>query len=507
MGRNAFRLAAIAAVAVATIVPLAVPASANTYQTTSVVQASGPSPFANCDDSGQQGTITVNSELEPWVAVNPTDPSNIIGVYQQDRWSNGGAHGLVAAISHDGGQTWSHTWAHFSTCSGGTPENGGDYERASDPWISFSPGGDAYWISLSVDFFKDSLNGVLVSKSSDGGDHWSEPTTLVQNDASQAPFMFNDKESITADPFDSNFVYAIWDRSRFPSDSVSGSTGFSHAYRGDIIFTRTTDGGRTWEPARAIFHPRSNRFPIGDQITVLPDGTLVDIFDLGQGSGNNRPGFSEQAIISHDHGATWTAPIKIDDERAVATFDPDTGAGVRSGAGLPDVAVDLNSSSPGYGNLYAVWADAASTAKHHKGAYDSIVLSMSTDGGLTWTKKAEIDQSPGGVQAFTPSVDVAQDGTVGVDYYDFRNNTPDPGVPTDRWFIHCHPSTDCTNPSNWSENHVAGPFDIELAPVARGYFLGDYEGLDHVGLVFRSLFAQTTDSDPDNAYLATIAPV
>ena len=30
----------------------------------------------------------------------------------------------------------------------------------------------------------------------------------------------------------------------------------------------------------------------------------------------------------------------------------------------------------------------------------------------------------GNQQAFTPSVDVAADGTVAVTYYDFRNNTP-----------------------------------------------------------------------------------
>src|SRR5438552_16311054 len=93
MRRIGIRLFVVAAV-VAAIVPLALPAAANDYQTISVVQASGPSPFADCDDSGQVGTMTVNAELEPWVAVNPTDPSNIIGVYQQDRWSNGGAHGL-----------------------------------------------------------------------------------------------------------------------------------------------------------------------------------------------------------------------------------------------------------------------------------------------------------------------------------------------------------------------------------------------------------------------------
>ena len=51
----------------------------------------------------------------------------------------------------------------------------------------------------------------------------------------------------------------------------------------------------------------------------------------------------------------------------------------------------------------------------------------------------------GNQQAFTPSVDVAADGTVAVTYYDFRNNTPTPAtLPTDYFVVHCH-RRDCTN--------------------------------------------------------------
>jgi hypothetical protein len=113
---------------------------------------SGPSPFATCTvgAAGTPGeTLYVNAEEEPWVDVNPTNSNNIIAVWQQDRWSNGGAHGLVAGVSHDGGTTWSHSWAHFSKCAGGTAANGGDYERSSDPWVTFTPNGYAYQIAIA----------------------------------------------------------------------------------------------------------------------------------------------------------------------------------------------------------------------------------------------------------------------------------------------------------------------------------------------------------------------
>jgi len=84
--------------------------SVNLVHANSPVLVSGTSPFATCTIGGP-GTNYVNAEVEPRVAVNPKDPSNIVGVFQQDRWSNGGAHGLVAGVSHDGGATWAETWA------------------------------------------------------------------------------------------------------------------------------------------------------------------------------------------------------------------------------------------------------------------------------------------------------------------------------------------------------------------------------------------------------------
>src|SRR5437867_10846053 len=445
MRKGAPRSAALAS-ALLIVVPLALPASAGPFTTTAVHQvsgtpsppASGDSPFASCDISGfliPGETNYVNTELEPWVAVNPTDSANIIGVYQQDRYTFGGARGLAAAVTHDGGATWSSTYPPFSACAGGSEANGGDFQRASDPWVTFAPNGDAYFISLSLTFLGPASatgTGVLVSKSTDGGDTWSDPVTLVRDtgDADVAPFFFNDKESITADPFDSNYVYAVWDRLRKPGEAESVNAEHSFAFRGDTLFSRTTNGGQTWEPPRAIFKRTNNAGTIGNQIAVLPGGTLVDIFDSLQGSGRNFPGFDIQVQRSTDHGTTWSEPIEVAPERAVRVFDPDTGSSVRAGGGLPDIAVDRNPTSPGYGNLYAVWGDSFGSGKTKPNRHSTIVFTESTDGGVTWSPLSRIDQAPGDVQPFTPSVHVASDGTVGVTYYDFRNNTAAPGVQT-----------------------------------------------------------------------------
>ena len=109
-------------------------AAAGSYTAGPLSLASGPSPFAGCTTGGNPtSTNYANTEVEPFVAVNPTNPNNVVAVFQQDRWSDGGAHGLVAAVSPQRRRDLERTWAHFSLCSGGTVANGGDFDRASDP--------------------------------------------------------------------------------------------------------------------------------------------------------------------------------------------------------------------------------------------------------------------------------------------------------------------------------------------------------------------------------------
>src|SRR5262249_27076096 len=107
---------------------------------------SGPSPFVpGCTVATNPGEIlATNGEVDGSIAVNPTNPKNLVGIWKQDRWEFGGGAGLLIATTRDSGKTWTRRTPHFSACSGGTSANGGNYERAADPSITFGPDGVAY---------------------------------------------------------------------------------------------------------------------------------------------------------------------------------------------------------------------------------------------------------------------------------------------------------------------------------------------------------------------------
>src|SRR5512145_331788 len=62
-----------------------------------------PLAVTACNGAPQTGVLYRNSETEPYLAVNPTDPDNMITAWHQDRWSTGAAQGLGAAYTMDGG--------------------------------------------------------------------------------------------------------------------------------------------------------------------------------------------------------------------------------------------------------------------------------------------------------------------------------------------------------------------------------------------------------------------
>jgi hypothetical protein len=540
------------------------PSSAGPLTATAPLQVTGVTPFdgtCGLDPVDENSEVFLNSEVEPWIDVSPADPEVMAGIWQQDRWNDGGARGNVIALSLNGGTSWtSFIPPNITDCTENPAAASGFevFDRASDPWLSFAPNGDLHLMHLVFDVeLPEGLPGALSGRNgmvaqkvpaaalADGvidDDEWEAPILLALDEGGD----LHDKNTMTADPtvVAGTHVYAVWDFLQVLSQGfkrqpeVAGVSGL--AFKGTAVFTRTTDGGQTWEPIRKLYDPGAINQTIGNQIVVRPDGVLVNVFNeilnFRNDDGGTQFDFNFSLKRSPDKGTTWLPrgrPIRAAKMQGrtlftpfpfVGVYDPDvsgnaTLAGanaVRSGGDvIPEIAVDPNN-----GNLYAVWQDARFSAAQAPGGFgdptqiiDEIAFTMSTDGGSTWSTPIKVNQTPtneplGDRQAFTPMVRVNDEGVVAVSYYDFRNNTAvDDIAGTDQFVVHCHAS--CSSPAGWTpDNEVrvtTAPFDLRELPFAGGYFPGDYVGFGTDGQDFLPFFTQSTAADPANEYFSRVS--
>lgn len=464
----------------------------------SPVMVSVGDPYAGCSNANQTGTNYPDAEVEP--SVTAVSAGTLVGAWQQDRWSNGGAHGLMAGSSTTGGASWSQTTLPFSVCAPGAvndPFTGTPYDRASDPWVSAGRDGRVYATGLAATETNGTVpgnndTGVVVATSTTNGSSWQN-AQVIKADRGTSPIFevtqfFNDKESVTADPTTNGTAYIVWDRLVSPSRSPDADLR-ARAFEGPTWFSKTTNGGSNWSTPRPIFDPGQNSQTIGNIVVVDPSNdTLYDFFERFQSSGNPTTaprGISVAFVKSTDGGTTWSGATTVARQVVANDVDPNTGQPLRTGAGLPAVAID------GFtGQLYAVWADARFTS----GTVNQIVISTSTTGGMSWTAPQLVSTTtPANRAAFTPEVSVKSDGTVGVSYYDLRklSNTNTTTLPT---IFLAKTSTD-HGASFGADINIAGPFNDLVAPFAGGYMLGDYSGQVAAGTAFNAFFVQTNCTD------------
>jgi hypothetical protein len=455
------------------------------------------------------GTNYRNSETETHLSVNPADPNNMIAAYHQDRWSTGAASEIGISYTFDGGATWQQTVVPLSDCLGGR------FDRISDPWVDHASDGTAYlhvlWTGRDGE---NSQGGMLVTRSVDGGVTWSEPIIQVDfnypavqsgNFVALNGSKLNDKNTLTVDPNDDNFIYAVWDR-----------VGIFDKGAAPTVFTRSTDGGQSWEPVRNIYNVNQDNpydatgkvsQTIANQIVGLPQGEggkLVNVMNRLFLDKNGDLISDYAAIFSGDHGRTWSNKAvvihRLPDNTPQFHITDDnpndsqaTGVPLRVSGFIHDVAVNRSN-----GYLYVVYPE-------NKASGDEILLQTSRDGGLTWSQPTRINTVHAGPNqdAFLPMVAVADNGKVGVLYYDFRNDVlNDTPLSADAFLAVFEETVSDTGGStgiglDFSEEVrlTDNSFDMRKAPIAGGYFLGDYSGLQAMGSTFYVAFVTTT-TDP-----------
>ena len=390
---------------------------------------------------------------EPSVAAAPGDPRQLVASWLEN------PAGTVVAVSHDGGGTWSRSpLPGLLTCAGGP------YARTSDPWVSIGQDGVTYVASLGTRPAASNAiaHDIAVSVSRDHGVSWEAPVVV---ETASAPPTQPDKEAILAAPRHPATAYLVWVDYRVTA-GVDPSVN-------QVMFTRTSDAGRTWSTPAAIYS--GNDEAQQNQLLMTAGGVLLDVFVEGPAlpSAPHPPPLPVKIrlIRSTDQGKTWSAPVDAARFTFTNAVDPGTGGQLRF------TGQDISATSAGNA-VYVSWFE-------DHGDFSTIFVARSEDAGLHWRPPQLVVRER--AEAFLPTLAVAGDATVGLLWYDFRHFTNSSStLDTDVWF-----SASRDRGVHWTERRAAGPFDLRTVPSARfGPFIGDYMGLVGLPDGFAATFVQ-----------------
>src|SRR5438874_1882860 len=281
-----------------------------------LVTVSTNAPWASsCTGPAGTGVVFHDAEVEPSVAIDPTDPKHLIGAWQQDRWSNGGSNGVVSAVTFDGGHTWQRTTPRFAR----TTDGGDTWEPARQ---IYDPGPDTQTISNQIAVLPGGalVNVLMVAaqnsstnpritiqaiRSSTRGETWPDPAVSI----AEAQFVgVNDPKmkrgirsgsvvhSVALDRSSNGTLYVVWEDARF-----------SQMARDGIALSRSIDGGLNWSAPVQVNGASAPAFT--PTVAVANGGKIgVTYYDLRR----DDPADSTHLLVTHwlavstDGGTTFT---------------------------------------------------------------------------------------------------------------------------------------------------------------------------------------------------------
>jgi len=330
---------------------------------------------------------------EPSIAVNPKDPSQVVVAFQP----------ASIAYSTDGGQTF--TAADLPRVEG--------WRSGGDVSVAFDNRGRVYLATLHFDKLGSASywghgagrNGIFVRRSADGGKTWDKDAATVKSfqgnepdvHAEDMPRVFADTQAHS--PY-AGSVYVGWIEWQL-DQSI-------------ILFARSADGGKTFDPPQRISThaglPRDdNGGLVGFVGVVGASGTIYAVWNDG-----STIAFTQ----SHDGGKTF-APSRSAIDVAPPYFGGAGGIpGVSRAMGFPQIGVGKREGKQRAEPLYLAWSD------FRNGDVD-VFCASSFDAGRTWSKPVRVNSDPihDGIDQFFQwmSVDPVT-GDLYVQFYDRRED-------------------------------------------------------------------------------------
>ncbi|TMK96757.1 MAG: exo-alpha-sialidase [Actinobacteria bacterium] len=421
-------------------------------------------------------SVMPGNEAENAVAVNPTNPLNVVAMSTLPDVPSG----LFEGVSFDGGQTWTRSVI-------GT---GGDLgEICCDEQLTFDPYGN-----LWMTYLLNTNGDILIALSTDGGLTLDKVAEIVPTKptGSKAPSnahpkrlrgstkgVLGDQPSISAGP---DGVWVSW--TSFPSTVVEAS--------GAAVSGLGLHG--SFSAPEAV--PTANgKGDFGDTV-VGPDGqVMVTYQDQTNGQGGSR---IYTAVDPDGLGGTGFGNPRFLARSRVGGFDYIAAQPDRSVDAEANLAFD-RSGGLHDGRIYAIWTQ---EVKNESDDTD-IMFQSSDDNGATWTPAVRLNDDATKNSQFNPAIAVDQaTGFVGVGWYDARNDLGNggpgdtDGVRNDDAQFWATFSTDggATFASNFQVSQGAS----NAADTESGFDYGDYTHAAFQSNTFYPAWSDNSNSTGDN---------
>jgi hypothetical protein len=404
------------------------------FTTVPVRGATPPSIGGGILGHGPNVNITNKSgaQSETSTAVNPTNKMDILAT------SNDLAGTSQVYESLDGGLTWANA-------------NVGLTSFCYDPWLDFNKAGDAFFSyecspTESIAYRKHGTN------------------TWVKASLPQAG-SFPDRDMVVVDTSGSSpkkgHVYIGYD------DANASNAAY-------VLYS--SDGFGSWTRSPKINDAGNT---IGVNASVAPDGTLYAVWE-------DYPNKRIMIDKSTNGGQTWGTDHLVQNYRLPTgnfficippqqsrcvvpmAFSTVAGAGTQHPGRIYVTFPDLPASGTGW----------------------RIFVTYSDDGGSTWSTEKDVYTGPNATYAFFPAIAVTKIGTVGVSFYDTRDD-PSVNHKTNRYAAFSKDGG-----ATWLANVkiTTAQTDETVGFDANQY--GDYEGMDAIGK--NKFYAVWTDKRTGN---------